>query len=250
MLKKLFTRKWLLTTVLAAAAAVVMVRLGFWQLDRLEQRRAFNQRVVAQIDASRLVLDASALELDLDSMEFRRVSVRGEYDFSTQVSFRNQVYFNRIGVHLLTPLKISGTETWVLVDRGWIPAEDSGREAWGAYDRPGEVTIHGVLRQSQTEESLGRQPDPTLVPGQNGLDTWNMVNLERISRQIPGILTKAYIQQTPQGDETDFPAPAEVSLELDEGPHLGYAIQWFLFSTALLVGYPFYVRNQERRSSE
>lgn len=250
MLKKLFSRKWIITTLLAIAAAIVMARLGFWQLDRLEQRRAFNQRVVEQIDAPQLALDGSALDLDLGSMEFRSVIVRGDYQFSNQVSYRNQVYYSRIGVHLLTPLKISGTEEWVLVDRGWIPAEDSTPEAWEAYDQPGEVEINGVIRRSQTEESLGRQLDPPLLPGQTGLDAWNMVNLERIGEQIPGIMTTVYIHQTPQGDEVGFPAPVEVGLELDEGPHLGYAIQWFLFATALVVGYPFYVRNQERRATE
>ena len=50
MLRRMFSRKWLLTTILVIAAMAVMARLGIWQLDRLHQRRAFNARVSAQID--------------------------------------------------------------------------------------------------------------------------------------------------------------------------------------------------------
>ena len=58
MLRRMFSRKWLLTTILVIAAMAVMARLGIWQLDRLHQRRAFNARGVsadrpAALDAER-----------------------------------------------------------------------------------------------------------------------------------------------------------------------------------------------------
>jgi surfeit locus 1 family protein len=113
-----FSRRWLLATLLVAAAMAVMVRLGIWQLDRLEQRREFNARVLAQINQPALVLKGPALQADLASMEYRPVVVEGEYDFSQQVALRNQVWENQAGVHLLTPLRIAGTEQSVLVNRG------------------------------------------------------------------------------------------------------------------------------------
>ena len=33
---------------------------------------------------------------------------------------------------------------------------------------------------------------------------------------------------------------------LDEGPHLSYAIQWFIFSTIAVVGYPLILRRKAR----
>lgn len=33
---------------------------------------------------------------------------------------------------------------------------------------------------------------------------------------------------------------------MSEGPHLGYAVQWFVFATVLLLGYPRYLWQQAR----
>ena len=81
-LLRIFSRRWILTTLLVIAAMGVLARLGVWQLDRLEQRRAFNARVQAQIDQPQLELSGPALEADLANMEYRQVSVTGEYDHS------------------------------------------------------------------------------------------------------------------------------------------------------------------------
>ena len=42
---RLFSRRWIPATILVIVGMMITARLGIWQLDRLEQRRAFNQRV-------------------------------------------------------------------------------------------------------------------------------------------------------------------------------------------------------------
>lgn len=77
---KMFSRKWLLTTLLAIAAAAVCVRLGIWQLDRLDQRRAFNLQVETMRAAPLLDLNKEIPE-NISSMEWRAATAAGEYDF-------------------------------------------------------------------------------------------------------------------------------------------------------------------------
>lgn len=252
LLKPLFTRQWIITTILAVIASGVMVRLGIWQLNRLEQRRALNSRILAQIDAPQLTLDDDVLAqgTDLCAMEYRQVQVTGEYAPAQQTSWRNQVYHDQLGVSLLTPLVISGTEQAVLVNRGWIPAEDADPSNWAQYDQPGEVTVQGVIRCSQTDTVFNMKPDPTLEPGQNGLDAWSYINIERISQQVDLPLLPVYIHQYPAEGQPELPASMALDIEITEGPHQSYAIQWFSFATALLVGYPFYVQNQAKKHSE
>ena len=253
LLRRLFTRKWILTTILAAAAALVMVNLGFWQLDRLAQRREINARILAQADADLLFLDPANEDigsLDLHNMEYREVEVRGVYDHSQQVALRNQVFNNQIGVHLLTPLLIEGTELAILVNRGWIPAEDADRAAWEKYDQAGEVSIRGILRRSQILPEYNMKADPTLRPEQAGLDTWSQVNIERIDQQVSYALLPAYVHQFPDQGDFSLPARTMPDLALTEGPHLSYAIQWFGFAAALLIGYPFYARSQAMKAEE
>ncbi len=79
MIASMFIRRWLLATLLVVAAAAVMIRLGIWQLDRLQQRRAFNARVLAQTTQPSLDLTGANLSEDLTGMEYRAVVVNGEY---------------------------------------------------------------------------------------------------------------------------------------------------------------------------
>ncbi len=248
-LTRMFTRRWLLATLLVIAGAALCVRLGIWQLSRLEQRRAFNSRVLAQRDQPSLPLSGDALQADLYNMEYRTVQVTGVYDFSQQIAIRNQVWGNQWGVHLVTPLVISGSAgpTAVLVDRGWIPAEDYQSGNWSKYDEPGSLTVHGVLRRPMQKAELGSRSDPTPAPGEAALKSWNFVNVQGLGQQISYPLLPVYIQQAPDPAWTGLPYRSQPEIEITEGPHMGYAIQWFSFATLLGVGYPFFIRRSERK---
>jgi surfeit locus 1 family protein len=249
-IKKMFSRRWLLITLLVIVGVAVLARLGKWQLDRLAQRRALNASVQAQIAAPVLDLSGSALQDNLANMEYRKVTVVGEYDFSQQVALSNQVEGSEWGVHLITPLRIQGTNTAVLVDRGWVPVQGSESGDWSKYDEPGTVTVRGVIRDSQIKSDLGLRSDPTLAPGQTGLKAWNFVNVSRISQQVSMPLLPVYIQEAPDPSWAGQPVRTQPQLDLSEGPHLGYAIQWFAFAILLAGGYPFFILRQERKEKE
>ncbi len=243
LLRAMFSRRWLLTTLLVLLGGALCIRLGIWQLDRLEQRRAFNAHVQAMWQAEPLILTGQTSE-DLTAMEYRAVIVSGRYDFENQVALRNRYYQNQRGYHLLTPLILDDGSA-VLVERGWIPTDDNSAPTdWRKYDQPGQVTVEGQIRLGQSQPDLGGVPDPTLAPGQTRLDFWNIVNLERIRQQMPYPLLDVFVQ--PEADPTDEtpPIPHQPEIELTEGPHLGYAGQWFTFAAILVLGYPFFLRKQ------
>jgi len=253
MLARLFSRRWLLATVLVLAAAAVMVRLGIWQLDRLEWRRAFNARVIEQANLAPMQLGAADTNLDLYSMEYRQVQITGEYLANDAVALRNQVwvtvYGNQLGYKLLMPLRIEGSDTAILVDRGWIPAEQPLDLA--QYAEPGPVTITGQLRRAEIDVQLAFNADPTLQPGEQRLELWNYLDLPRLAQQMQTpLLTSGYVQIVPQGEQTQPPFANPPELDLSEGSHFGYAVQWFTFATILLAGYPFFARRQDLRNEK
>jgi surfeit locus 1 family protein len=227
---------------------MVLIRLGFWQLDRLEQRRNFNARASEQIHQPPLELSADIADQELASMEYRNIIGTGEYDFNNQFVLRNQSWQDQYGVHLITPLRISDTDYFVLVDRGWIPAADMDPENWYKYDEPGEIQIRGAIRRSQNKPDFGRISDPGLDPGQR-LTAWNFINIDRIQRQMPFQLFPIYIQLTPDDQHFNPPYPSELLLDLTEGPHLGYAIQWFTYASILAIIYFKYIQREEKRMS-
>jgi len=182
-------------------------------------------------------------------MEYRSVMVTGVYLPEDEIVLRNQVweteFGSELGLKLLTPLRIAGTEVAVLVDRGWIPAEDAAPAARAKYEQDGTVTVQGQLRRAETDFSLFRVPDPTLSPDQNRLDAWNDLDLQRVASQMDISLLPVYLQRYPDGEQTNPPYAAIPQLNLSEGSHFGYAMQWFSFAALLLLGYPFYARHQE-----
>jgi surfeit locus 1 family protein len=242
----LFSRRWWWTTLLVLLAVGVMVRLGFWQLDRLEQRRAFNDHLAAMQTLEPIHLPSDE---DLTLMEFRVAIASGYYDFPRQVALRNRYWRSEHGYHLLTPLVFADGSA-VLVDRGWIPAEGNQTPAdWRKYDQSGLITVQGIIRLSDEKTSFGGVPDPQPDPGLEGLDFWNTVNLTRIKEQVPYRMLPIFIQPDDPG-RTNPPIPFLPELEISEGPHLGYAGQWFTYAALLALGYPFFVRKQERPEVE
>jgi surfeit locus 1 family protein len=240
-LRAMISRKWIFATILVVAGSALCVRLGIWQLDRLAQRRAFNEHYLEQTMSSPVVLDVTP-QVDLTTMEYRSITVTGKYDPANQVVLRNQFHDNQPGYFLLTPLILSDG-TGILIERGWIPAESNDNPAnWHQYDEPGEVTVTGTIRLGQTQSEFGGVPDPELPVGQSRLDFWNQVNLERISLQVPYKLLPVFVQPQPDPSLTKPPYPYQPELEISEGPHMGYALQWFTFATILFFGYPFFIR--------
>ena len=239
----LFSRKWLLATLLVLAGGALCIRLGIWQLDRLDQRRAFNAHIESVWTMEPLTLVGQSAE-DLTLLEYRSVSISGLYDFENQVALRNRYFQDEYGYHLLTPL-ILDDESAVLIDRGWIPADGNASPAdWRKYDQPGQISLQGQIRLGSTKPDMGGVPDPALAPGQEKLDFWNIVNLERIRQQLSYPLLAVYIQPDVDPEDVEPPIPYQPEIELSEGSHQGYALQWFTYATILLVGYPFYVRQQ------
>jgi surfeit locus 1 family protein len=238
----MFRRKWLISTLLVFAGTALCIRLGIWQLDRLEQRRAFNVRFEAA--RAQPLLDLNREQpADIAEMEWRSVEVSGEYDFANQVAVRNQYYGNEYGYHLLTPLRFDGQA--VLIDRGWIPAEgNSAPAAWHKYDEAGTVDVSGQIRLGQGKPAIGGVPDALPEDGTR-LEVWNNADIARIADQMPYPVLPAYIQPEADANDTEPPIPFQPQIELTEGPHFGYALQWFTFATILFVGYPFYLRKQE-----
>jgi surfeit locus 1 family protein len=233
MLRALFRGRRLWLTPLVLVGAVILVRLGFWQLDRLAQRRAINAALAARRAEPPVPL-TPALAGAADQ-EYRHVEARGVFDSSKEIIQRNRALDGAPGVHVLTPLRLIGSDAAILVDRGWIPQGESAPDARQRYAAPtGEVVVVGQLRRSQDNSSPPY--DPPFSADRPQLDAWFHIDTARIGQQIGYPLLPAFIEQLPA--PTDLALPRRDPLtDLGEGPHLSYAIQWFSFAAILLVGY-------------
>ncbi len=225
---------WLgpLLVVLVVAAAAVMVGLGIWQLQRLVERRALNTEIRARMAQAPVALARQTGQLP----EYTPILAQGVYDFANEIVLRNRAHDEAPGVHVLTPLRLAAGDTAVLIDRGWIPYIQADAAGRAPLDGPkGVVTVTGIARSSQARTFALLPADPTAGPTAPRLDAWFWVNIPQIQGQMPYPLLPFFVEAAPVADQSILPISG-YDIDLSDGPHLSYAVQWFAFTAILLAG--------------
>jgi surfeit locus 1 family protein len=228
------TPRGVLGVVLVLAAAAVCVRLGFWQLDRLEQRRARNAAIRHAMALPPLRLGPELLlELMADPGRYvhRRVVATGRYDPSVEVVLRGRSRQGQPGVHLATPLRLAGVEAAVLVNRGWVPSPDAATVDPRPFAEPGAREVRGILQEVPRTENRGA-PAPGV---RGGVPTYRRLDLAEVRARASYPVLPLYVQQLPDPSLREPPHRVPPP-ELGEGSHLSYAVQWFSFAAIAVIG--------------
>lgn len=213
--------------------ACVCVGLGLWQLDRAEQKRQLARELSERAAAAPLEIGDAILEPE--AVRYRRVVVRGQFERDGQVFIENRHHAGKVGFHVVTSLKIGGSERRVLVNRGWVPAMDAAvpEEA---------VTVHGVADVPSAPALVLHGNDE--IARQWG-QRWPYLTLPLFAATVSYPLQSIVVLQDPD-DPNGFARywPREFP---KEGMHLGYALQWFAFA---LIGFVLFVRLSWVRASD
>jgi surfeit locus 1 family protein len=227
--------------VLVAVIVAGCVVAGFWQLDRLHQRRTANARIEAQLARPPVPLDTllASSPSDADALAYRRVTATGTFDVAHETVLIGRTLDDQTGNNVLTPLVMRGGDG-LLVNRGWVPYAMDRPGAPAAAPPTGAVEVGGVLMppEKQSAVARGAGPRPQLAA----------IDLGPIQAAVPYRLLPVYLWLQSQAPPQPWRLPRIVPLPpLDEGPHLGYAIQWFTFAAIGIVGYPLLIRRELRR---
>ena len=240
--------KWIAFTLGVIVLILVMVNLGLWQLRRLDTRKEHNAQVRERTAVAVVPLDdlvsSNTPVTETGDVQWRNVSTTGRYDESQQVLVRNRSYNGIPGYHVLTPLVLPSGDA-VIVNRGFIPLETSGDKPHVPAAPSGVVTMEGRVRSSQKRGRFGPRD-----PAEGTLTEVARADLVRLQQQMPYALLPVYVElvSSQPADSTGLtPVPLP---ELDEGPHLSYAIQWFIFSALAVVGWVLVVRKTANGSPE
>ncbi len=221
-----------------------MLRLGSWQLDRLAERRAHNAVLASRLAAPPLELTSGSVNQSPE--EYRRITIRGRFDTANEVVLRNRAYQGTPGVDIITPLQIAGSNHHVLINRGWVPLLSYDAEALRRFAVSEEVQVEGVVRKASPSRSPFGPRDQQPANGQ--LKAWFRLDPGRIAPQLPYPLLPFYVEQLPDPLAPRLPRP-HPNIEINEGSHLSYAIQWFSFATIGLCGYAAFVVQTEREQA-
>ncbi len=236
-MKRLLTPRWVVAHIVVLMVVIVCVNLGFWQLRRLDERRIENTVGETRFNSVPEDLEVlmSSVGADLDSLVYRRALTTGVFDPDNEVLIRSQIYLENAGFHVITPLVLADG-TAVLVNRGWVPLVLDRVPVNQAPPPVGEVEVLAWLDLTKIRGAFG---PADLEEGR--LVAMSRVDIDRIQQQVPYRLAPMYLLLL-DALETDLPISPKAPVFDDEGPHLGYAIQWFGFALVGLIGYGFLIR--------
>jgi surfeit locus 1 family protein len=225
-------RKWILA-ILAVAFAALSISLGFWQLRRLSARRAANALLVARRGAAEIPVDS--LPADTSIAHFRRVRVRGAYDYPNQLILTLRGRDGSPGVNIITPVRRAANDTAVLVNRGWVYAPDGitiDAKQWREGD---SLNANGFVETFPTQGPFD-PPNPARPRSMRRL------NRPALSGLFPYPIANYYVVVTDSARTPNAPPRIEAA-PLDEGPHRNYAIQWFSFAAISIIGMVIFLRS-------
>ena len=211
-------------------AAIGATGLGFWQLGRLQVRRAANQVALAGRTLPPVSLNALAGK---DSLIQRRATATGTFDFAHTFVLRGRVERDAPGVHLVVPMRLTGQDVAVLVHRGFVPANDALRFDSTTVDMSQvERTVEGIL--------IGVPYDPAgAAPLGLGSDTtWHRLDQAAVRARLPYPVLDVYLFETSRESRNDKARPWPILATLpalDDGPHLSYMVQWWGIAAAALA---------------
>ena len=229
------SRRSIAFCVLALVAAAVFARLGLWQLARLHEKVRRNASIAAQ--QLEPAAQLTAVPRDTAGGHYRKATVSGRFDYDQEVILGARTHQGSPGVDLVTPLRIAGSDTLILVNRGWVYSPDGAsvdRARWRERDT---ATITGYIEVYAPDDVVTNAArDPRMV---------RRVTRGEVKSRFPYPLAPYYLVAT--GDSADGAHPARRELPaLDEGPHRSYAMQWFAFAAIALAGAGLVIARERR----
>jgi surfeit locus 1 family protein len=223
-------RRAVIVLLAAIVGAAATARLGWWQLDRAAQKEALQQSIDAaaalpELPPAALATSAPAAR----EQHYRAVRLRGTWLAHATVFLDNRQMDGKPGFFVVTPLRLSGSNDAVLLQRGWLPRDVRDRKALPHVATPsGEIELHGRIAPPPSRlYQLGADEQG---PIRQNLD------VEDYAREIGVRLRPLSVQQDDDSATSadhllrHWPRPA-----VDVAKHHGYAFQWFALS-ALITG--------------
>lgn len=209
----------------------VLLVLGFWQIERADEKRTIQQTLSEQQAKPPLSWEQylRLSDKDPEALQYRRIRLTGRLDGQRYWLLENQIVNSQVGYAVLMPLTLEDG-TVVLVDRGWVHRTSSRLEPPQVSAPEGEVTLSGWLREPSDNRLLrGAAPDLS--------DQWPklilMADIDLMAQEYRSPLQPTLLQLEP-----DSAAALVVQwrpLNMPSSRHIGYAVQWFTMALVLII---------------
>ena len=225
-----FDPEWRIT-LFTLLMVPLMVWLGFWQLDRAEEKAAIavawdQQQAQAPVPLQSLVGQAP------DQLAYRPASATGRYRQSEYLLLDNRTHGGRFGYEVLGIMDLDQGGLAVLVNRGWIAGDPSRQSLPTAPVPQGRQTLRGHVYVPPGK--------PYLLEEQEIAAGWpKIIQAIEMDKIVPGIAEATLFPHVLRLD-ADSPSALTVNwkvVNVKPEKHRGYAVQWFTMAAVLAIFY-------------
>lgn len=205
----------------------VFFRLGIWQLDRAEEKRAIQQQQQSMREKGYLNINDVASPGDV--FEYQQAVVTGEFIKERVMFLDNKPYKGVHGYHVITPFKINNRSEYILVNRGWVPMRVRREDLPEIVTSDKQQTIKGMIKFPSSPFKLGD------AINENVQWPWRIqwLEIESVAKQLD-VKLLPYILLQEAGDNSKFIRDWKIVVSPPE-KNISYAVQWFALALALFI---------------
>ena len=232
----------LFPTLVFVVTFSIFVVLGFWQVDRANQKNSLNTNYTDRQQEAPIVLDKFNVLENKSNLLWRKVEFEGAFVNKQNIILDNQIFNQIAGFNIITPFKIKGSDSVVLVNRGWHPNLKNRETLPIINELSGEKLLQGHVASF---------PVSGIKLGKNNIETLNsqIFRFQRLDTSELNYFFSAKVMPymvylDPIIDKElygNFKLPAP-----DSQKNYGYAFQWFAFAITLLI---IFIRLSMKRKS-
>lgn len=227
-----FFQQSLLVSLITLVAIGVFTRLGFWQMNRAEQKKNLAQIIEQRMHAPTLDLTPDKLaELNKEPLIFQKIQITGRFIPQHLYFLDHKKYHGRLGFDVYTPFQIKNSQQHIMVNRGWIAILDRRQKLPHIETHNQLQTLTGIL----LAPPKNHYRPGVEFPAQEANGIWLYLDIPYF-QSLSGypIENQWYLQQVPTQGELIH---RQEQPRIDPGMHIAYAIQWFVFALFSLVAY-------------
>jgi surfeit locus 1 family protein len=214
---------WRMTAFVAVMLPLV-IGLGFWQLERADEKRWYQTRQMARMGAPP---QAAPENIDAESA-FLRVAIEGSFRPGRHYLVDNRVHAGRPGYWVISEFGATDGRIW-LVNRGWLAGPQSRDMLPDVPTPAGDVRLVGVLwPDTGMPPLLAADPWPAEWPKRV-----QRLDIARMAAESGVVAAELRLEQGEPGVFVGAP----IDVQFSPAVHHGYALQWFGLGLALAIGY-------------
>ncbi len=211
---------------------ILFIKLGFWQIDRAEQKKIINTAYVERQKQPPIILNNESIQIQKKDIVWHQVTLSGEFLNDKNIILDNQVHKEKVGFLIYTPFKITDVNKIILINRGWYPLSSSRNDIPQISPIYGSQLIEGEINQMPSPGiSLGKVVTEKLDKSSYRIQRMEYDVLSSlISKDLMTYVVKLKKPIFDKNHILDSSIPVP-----DYDKNYGYAFQWFAMAFTLFI---------------